>query len=219
MRAILAFVRAYPRQSVLVLTALVVAGTLEGISMTALLPVLTVALEREPADPSGVGGIASKLLRGIGLEPTITTLLALLVVGITATSVVGAAREARNRIHRCPGRDRSTAPAPALADRGPLGVLPAPAGRQALERDGRGGGRRRSSLPEATTMVASAIQTAAYSAVAFAVSWKATAAYIVVALVIAVALHSMVRLARRAGKRSTKMMTQLMTGLSRPCSR
>ncbi len=213
MRAILAFVRAYPRQSVLVLTALVVAGTLEGISMTALLPVLTVALEREPADPSGVGGIASKLLRGIGLEPTITTLLALLVVGITATSVVAllARREIGYTVAQVATDLRLQLLRSLIAARWEY-YLRQPVGKLSNAMAGEAGAAAQAYL-SATTMIASAIQTAAYSAVAFAVSWKATAAYVVVALVIAVALHSMVRLARRAGKRSTKMMTQLMTGL------
>ena len=54
----------------------------------------------------------------------------------------------------------------------------------------------------AATMVASAIQALVYAGVAFAVSWRATLAYVFAALVIASGLHRLVRSARRAGKRS-----------------
>jgi ATP-binding cassette subfamily C protein len=65
----------------------------------------------------------------------------------------------------------------------------------------------------AATMVSSAIQALVYAGVAFAVSWRATLAYVFAALVIAAGLHRLVRSARRASKRSRKVLTRLMVGL------
>ena len=213
MRAVLAFIRAYPRRSLLVLTALVIAGTLEGISMTALLPVLSVALEHNSADANGVGGVALTLLRSIGLEPTLTSLLAVIVVGVTATSVVAllARREIGYTVAQVATDLRLQLLRSLVAARWEY-YLRQPVGKLSNAMAGEASAASQAYL-SATTMITSAIQAVAYSAVAFAVSWKATAAYVAAALVIAVALHSMVRLAKRAGKRSTKMMTQLLTGL------
>jgi ATP-binding cassette, subfamily C, bacterial len=213
MRAVLAFIRAYPRRSILVLTALVVAGTLEGISMTALLPVLSVALERDSAGTGRVGGVALTLLGWIGIEPTVTSLLALIVLGIMSTSAVAllARREIGYTVAQVATDLRLQLLRSLVAARWEY-YLRQPIGKLSNAMAGEASAAAQAYL-SATTMVASAIQAVAYSAVAFAVSWKATAAYVVAALVIAASLHSMVRLAKRAGKRSAKMMTQLMTGL------
>jgi len=69
-RVVLAFVRAYPGKSLLVLTALVVAGIVEGVSLTALLPALSVAIDPEQALATGVSGFAAEQLHRIGIEPT-----------------------------------------------------------------------------------------------------------------------------------------------------
>ena len=113
MRVILAFVRAYPRKSLLVLGALVVAGIVEGLSLTALLPALSVAIDPEQARAAGVSGFVADQLRAIGIEPTITSLLAVVVLGIAATSLIGLIAQARGGLHRRAGRDRSAAAAPA----------------------------------------------------------------------------------------------------------
>jgi ATP-binding cassette, subfamily C, bacterial len=63
-------------------------------------------------------------------------------------------------------------------------------------------------------MTASAIQAVAYTAVAFAVSARATVGYVLAALVVSVSLHGIVRVARRAGKRSTKVLARLLIGLA-----
>ncbi|HKA13626.1 MAG TPA: ABC transporter ATP-binding protein [Myxococcota bacterium] len=213
MRAVIAFIRAYPRRSLIVLVALVVAGTLEGVSMTALLPVLSVALDHGTTDENGVSGIAMKLVRGIGLEPTISSLLGLIVVGVTATSAVAllARREIGYTVAQVATDLRLQLLRSLVAARWEY-YLRQPVGKLSNAMSGEASAASQAYL-SATTMLTSAIQAVAYSAVAFAVSWKATAAYVVASAVIAVAMHSTVRLAKRAGKRSTKVMTQLMTGL------
>ena len=61
MRAVLAFTRAYPGQSAAVLAALIIAGLVEGVSLTALLPALSAALESGGIETSGKSGAAVEL--------------------------------------------------------------------------------------------------------------------------------------------------------------
>jgi hypothetical protein len=57
MRVIVSFARAYPWQSLLVLVALVVAGTVEGASMTALIPAIGAWLEIEGGSDASGGAL------------------------------------------------------------------------------------------------------------------------------------------------------------------
>jgi ATP-binding cassette subfamily C protein len=195
-----------------VLAALVAPGTLEGISMTALLPVPRSRWGTTQSMRTA-SGVALTLLRSIGLEPTLTSLLAVIVVGVTATSAVAllARREIGYTVAQV-ATDLRLQLLRSLVEARWEYYLRQPVGKLSNAMAGEASAASQAYL-SATTMITSAIQAVAYSAVAFAVSWKATAAYVAAALVIAVALQSMVRLAKRAGKRSTKMMTQLLTGL------
>jgi ATP-binding cassette, subfamily C, bacterial len=214
MRAILAFVRAYPRRSALVLVALFVAGTLEGMSLTALLPALSVAVQGDGQQPGGLSGFAVEFLGQFGIEPTITSLLAVVVIGTLLTSIVAlfARREIGYTVAQVATDLRLQLLRVLVAARWEYYVRQ-PVGKLANAMAGEASGASQAYL-SAATMTASAIQTVAYLAVAIAVSWKATLAYGAAALLIAVGLHSMVRLAKRAGKRSAKVMTRLLTGLA-----
>jgi ATP-binding cassette subfamily C protein len=214
MRAVLAFVRSYPRRSLLVLAALVVGGFVEGVSLSALLPAMSVAIDPEHAKTKGVSGFVVTQLHRVGIEPTITSLLAVIVLGIGATSLIGllAKREVGYMVAQVATDLRLQLLRALVAARWeyylrqPLGKLT-----NAMASEATGAAQ---TYLNAATMVASAIQTIAYTAVALAVNWQATLAYVASALVISVSLHSMVRMAKRAGKRSTKVLTRLMVGLA-----
>ena len=213
MRAVIAFVRAYPWQSLGVLVALFVAGMVEGVSLTALLPMLSAALEREGGATSQAGGVAVEMMRRFGIAPTVTSLLVVLVVGTTATSAIGllAKRQVGYTVAQVATHLRLELLRALVAARWEY-YLRQPIGRLTNAMAAEAGMASQAYL-NAATMTAAAIQAATYAAVAFAVSWKATAAYVLAAGVIAIGLHSMVRMAKRAGKRSTKMLSRLMAGL------
>jgi ATP-binding cassette subfamily C protein len=213
MRAVLAFTRAYPGQSAAVLTALIVAGLVEGVSLTALLPALSAALETGGIETSGKSGTAVELLRRFGIDPTVTTLLVVMVVGTTLTSAIGlvAKRQVGYTVAQVATDLRLDLLRALVAARWEY-YLRQPVGKLINALASEAGGASMAYL-SAATMMASAIQAVVYAGVAFAVSWRATLAYIFAALLIASGLHRLVRAARQAGKRSTKMLSRLMVGL------
>jgi len=213
MRAVRAFVRAYPWQSALVLCSLVASSLVEGLSLTALLPALSAAIDREAGKTSGMGGFAVEVLHRIGIAPTIGSLLLVMVVGAIATSAIGllARRQVGYTVAQV-GTDLRMELLRALVNarweyylRQPVGKL---MNAMAVEASGAA-----SAYLSAATMMAAAIQAIAYAAVTFAVNWRATLVSLVVATAIAGGLHQLVRLARRAAKRQTKTMSRLMAGL------
>jgi ATP-binding cassette subfamily C protein len=188
------------------------AAVVEGVSLTALLPALSTALE-PGFDPTGVGGIAISLLRRLGLEPTLTTLLVILVGGTMLTSAIGllAKRQVGYTVAQVATDLRLQLLRTLVAARWEY-YLRQPIGKLTNAMASEAGAASGAYLC-AATMTAGVIQTVVYAAVAFAVSWRATLAYIAAAALIAVFLHRMVRMARRASKRSSKMLTRLMAGL------
>jgi len=213
MRAVFAFIRAYPGQSVGVLLALIVAGLVEGVSLTALLPALSAALDGGSGGTSEKGSAAVDLLRRFGIEPTITTLLVVMVVGTTMTSAIGlvAKRRVGFTVAQVATDLRLEVLRTLVAARWEY-YLRQPVGKLINAIGAEAGGAAMAYLA-AATMTASAIQALVYAGVALAVSWRATLAYVFAALIIAAGLHRLVRTARQAGKRSTKMLSRLMVGL------
>ena len=77
MRLMLHFFRAYPRHTLIMLLAQLLAGVMEGVSLTALLPMLNIAVSGGKGEfGSGVGKAVTAALRFIGITPTVASLLA-----------------------------------------------------------------------------------------------------------------------------------------------
>lgn len=213
MRVVLAFIRAYPRQTVLVLVALIVAGFVEGVSLMALLPALSTALDREKGIEPNSAGMAVDILARLGFQPTVTTLLVVLVVGTALTSAIGllARRQVGYTVAQVATDLRLDLLRALVAARWEY-YLRQPVGKLTNSITIEAGGAAQAYL-YAATMTATAIQAIAYTAVALAVSWKATLAYVVLAAVIAALLHRLVEMARKAGKRQTKLLSRMNAGL------
>ncbi|HJY80355.1 MAG TPA: hypothetical protein VKK81_04655 [Candidatus Binatia bacterium] len=88
MPLLLVFVRAYPWQSLVMLACLLLATVAEGIGLSSMLPLLSLAAQAgmgastSPDSPVGKGGLAhmaSDLLLSVGLQPSIGLLLVLIV--------------------------------------------------------------------------------------------------------------------------------------------
>ena len=137
MRVLLKFVRSHPWQSLDVLVALVFAGAVEGVSLTALIPgARRDALARMAPTPTrssarraprACDGRARAVRDRAELAPAARR------AGRRHRRAKRALadRQATGRLHRRAGRDRPPARAVAGAALGALGVLPATAGRQA----------------------------------------------------------------------------------------
>lgn len=87
---------AYPRRSAVASFCLVLSGLAEGVSVATLLPVLSLALGREPYAGKELGRVVEKAFAAVGIEPTFVTLLALMVAMMLVKSalVLVALREA-----------------------------------------------------------------------------------------------------------------------------
>ena len=86
MNTMFALLRTYPGRSALMLTALIVAGAAEGLSLTALLPLLSVATG-EPVK-GGINDIVLEVLRQLGIEPSVGAILVFIVCGIAIKSLL-----------------------------------------------------------------------------------------------------------------------------------
>ncbi|MCX8048141.1 MAG: ABC transporter ATP-binding protein/permease [Methylohalobius sp.] len=213
------FVRTYPGQSAIVLLALILAGMVEGFSMTALLPVLTAAMApRQDGGEVALGDTVSPYLLSafnlVGLTPTLGVLIAILVAGTLLRSgfVLLANRYVGFTIAKVATDLRLGLLKALLAARWafylrqPVGVL---ANAMSSEPD-----RASKAYFFGTSMLAAVIQMLAYLGVAASISWQATLAYLVGAAVVVYGLHFFVRMARRSGKRQTRGLKALVHQLT-----
>jgi ATP-binding cassette subfamily C protein len=218
MRVIVSFARAYPWQSLLVLVALVVAGTVEGASMTALIPAIGAWLEIEGGSDASGGALGRAVLGffgRIGLpRPTIGQLLLVAVSGMAARSllVLVAKRRVGYTVAHV-ATDLRLALLRALLKarweyflRQPVGKL---ANSMATEVD-----RSSKAYLHGANLVASCVQLLAYTVVALLVQWQATLTYVVVAGAIIVPLHHFVRVSGRAGRRITKLNRGMLASMT-----
>ena len=215
MRVIVSFVRAYPWQSLGVLLALFVAGAVEGVSVSAGLPLLGLLFGEEAG--ATLGSIAparfvTSALARVGIAPDVESLVAFLVLGVLAGSAIRLF--AKTWVGYVVARVATDLRLELLQSllkarweyfvRLPVGRL---ANAMASEVD-----RSSKAYLYSATVAASVIQLIAYTVVAMFVSWWATLAYLAAALVLTWSLHGLVRVARQAGRRQTKLMKSILAG-------
>jgi len=83
MRTLFTYIMVFPRRSAFVLLALLIAGIAEGLSLTALLPLLSIAVgESSGSSESGIGKFMETALQNIGIEPTLDAILIIIVGGM-----------------------------------------------------------------------------------------------------------------------------------------
>ena len=89
MRTLFTYIMVFPRRSAFVLVALLIAGIAEGLSLTALLPLLSIAVgDSGESGDSGIGKFMEKALQDIGIEPTLDAILIIIVGGMFLKGVV-----------------------------------------------------------------------------------------------------------------------------------
>jgi len=219
MRVIAAFARAYPWQSLVVLLCLVVAGTIEGASMTALIPAIGAWLEAGSSGVQAGGGAIGKYVFAafdrLGLpRPTVGQLLLVAVGGMATRSllVLIAKRRVGYTVAHV-ATDLRLALLRALLRarweyflRQPVGRL---ANAMSTEVD-----RSSKAYLNGANLIASVVQLLAYAGVALLVQWQATLGYLATATVIILPLHRLVRSAGRAGRRMTKLNRGMLASMT-----
>ena len=222
MKILLNFSRSYFWQTLGTLGVLIVAGIVEGLSLSALLPLLNLAnLNMEtgasgqagPSD-SGPGKFVEQLLSGMGIEPSVGGLLLVIVFGVLLKNglLLWGKKRVGYTVAQIATDLRLALVRSLLATRWeyfvrqPVGQLANSIGTEIT--------RASRTYLHGVNGIAILIQSIVYAVVACLVSFGATVVSLGVSLVILYALNSLVRMAWRAGKRQTKVLKSLSRHLA-----
>lgn len=212
MRILVAFGRAYPARTLLMMLSLVLAGIAEGVGLTTLLPMVSVALG-EKSD-SGLAGNVVGALHAVGLEPEVGTLLVVIVIGMTLSSllILVANRQVGYAVAHMATDLRLELIRALLGSRWeyylrqPTGALANAVASESF--------RASTGYEHAANVLALAIQAAVYAVIAVLVSWQASLILLLLGSVLLAAMWRLVRSARRAGKKQTTLMRDLLAYLT-----
>jgi ATP-binding cassette subfamily C protein len=222
MRLMLTFFRAYPFQTFVMLLALLFAGIAEGVGLSALLPLLNIAM-RAGANDAGAAAAQDQnpferwvtdVLAGLGLQPSIGVLLTIIVIGVTLKSLlllvankrVGytaaqVATDLRLEMLRAILRSRWE-----YFIHQPVGRLTNGLATEAQ--------RSSEAFVNGVTVITFSIQALIYGLVAVAVSWKATLIGLAAGTLIIGVSHFLVRMAKKAGRKQTSLLISLLARLT-----
>jgi ATP-binding cassette subfamily C protein len=204
------FAAAYPARCVAVLLCLLVAGAVEGLGLSTLLPLLSVATG------SGVGasGYEAQVARvlaalGVGADPGPLFAIVIAALWIKAVLVLLAKRQVGYAVARIATDLRLRFLRALLAARWSFSSRQ-PAGRaansMATEAD------RASYAFEYLALIASySVETTVYVAIALVVSWRGTLLAAAAAALMLLLLNFLVRMAHRAGRKQTALLDSLLT--------
>jgi ATP-binding cassette, subfamily C, bacterial len=211
MKFLIHIMRAYPARTLITLTALLIAGIVAGISLTALLPVLSLATDPEAA---GEDNLLVRGLTAIGLSPTLGILLSVLVIGMALKSLITlyANRHVGYTVAQIATDLRLNLLRALLEARWdyyvhqPVGALGNSMATEAA--------RAANAYLDGSRTVALLIETLVYVAVAMMVSWEATLVAMGFASLIIFGFGRLVRTSKRAGSRQTTLLRSLMSRMT-----
>lgn len=212
MRTLLALIRAYPGRTAVMLLALTVAGVAEGLSLTTLLPLMSVAVGASAE--SGAGRVIVDLLARADLSPTLGVMLLIVVGGMMLKSVLllVANRQVGYTVAHVATSLRLELIDALLGSRWEYylrqhtGALANSIATEAY--------RAATGFQYGASVIAFSIQSLVYIVVALLVSWQATLVSLAIGLVFVFLLHRLVRASRRAGARQTRLMRALLAYLT-----
>jgi ATP-binding cassette subfamily C protein len=221
MRFLISLGRKYPWQSVIMLLALLLAGVAEGIGLSALLPLISIAISKQTGAPgstfaggSGLERAVTETLSAIGLSPTLGVLLTVITIAIVLKGVL--LLLAKKRIGYTVAQVATDLRLSLLRAllvtkweyfiRQPVGVLTNAIATEA--------NRTSKAYSSGITMIAVLMQALIYACVALLVSWRATLLAVATGLFLVYVLSHLVKKARRAGLRQTELMKSLITHLT-----
>ena len=224
MRLLINLIKAYPWRTAIALAAILLAGIADGMSITALLPLLNIATKGSTTaadvapDGADAGGQLEQFvvdaLASIGLEATLGVLLTVIVVAVIIKSLLLLAAETHvgfSAAHITTDL-RLELLQSILATRWdyflhqPIGKL---ANSMALEAK-----RSSQSYIFGITMLTFLVQAIIYAGIAVAMSWKATLIVFGIVLFILAVSNNLVRMSKRAGKKQTLLSKSLLVRLT-----
>ena len=215
MRTLLTYIMVFPRRSAFVLAALLIAGIAEGLSLTALLPLISIAVgDARESNDTGIGKFMEQTLRDFGIEPALDTILIIIVGGMFFKGLVLllANRQVGYTVAHVATALRLNLIEALLASRWqyylrqPVGSLANSVATEAY--------RAANGFEHSVNVLALAVQVMVYSIVALFISWEATLASLTIGLFLLLALNRLVTATRRAGAKQTHLLRDLLTYLS-----
>ena len=204
----------------MMMLALVSAGIVEGVGLTALLPLLQIAIDvpgaatADPAASSGIGNFINSALEFFGIPSTIGSLLSVIMIGVLLRSllILLADRKVGYTVAHVATDLRLSLLRALLSTRWgyllnqQVGSMANAAGTEVM--------RASSAYLHASNAIAMAIQAFAYFIVALLVSWKTTLIFMTAASLVLFLLYNLVNRAKRAGKKQTRLLQSLLARLS-----
>jgi len=213
---LLTFTRAYPWQSFLMVVALLLAGIAEGFGLSALLPLLTIAMQPDTPieDQSELTRIVLGLLDRLSISPTVGSLLIAVLVGILIKNIflLIANRQVGYTKARVTTDLRLRLLNAVMSSRWhyfvhqPVGRLTNSMATEAW--------RAGIAYEFGAGIIAYAIQTLIYLGVALMMSWQATVSALGAALIFLWVSHFLVKMTRKAGKRQTHLLKSLLSRMT-----
>lgn len=212
MRTLITYIMVFPRRSAFVLIALLFAGIAEALSLTALLPLISIAVGE--TDDSKIGHFMVQALERIGIAPTIDAILLIIVGGMLIKGVILLLtnRQVGYTVAHVATALRLDLIEALLASRWqyylrqPVGSLANSVATEAY--------RAANGFEHSVNVLALAIQVVVHAIVAFFISWQATFGSLLIGIVLFIALHRLVHATRRAGTKQTHLLRHLLSYLS-----
>ncbi|MBW2690848.1 MAG: ABC transporter ATP-binding protein [Deltaproteobacteria bacterium] len=220
MKMMIKLARAYPGQTLVVLIALISGGIVQGIGLTAMLPLLQKVIDLSnpeiiaSAAGSGIGDFINSALLSMGITPTIGSLLIVVMIGTILKSLLGLLvnRKVGYTVAHVATDLRLTLLRALLTTRWGyfldqrVGSMANAAGTEVMRSAG--------AYSQAANVMALSVQTIAYFLVALLVSWKITLLYMTGGALIVLLLSSLVAKAKRAGRKQTRLLQSLLAHLA-----
>lgn len=215
MRTLFTYIMVFPQRSAFVLVALLIAGIAEGLSLTALLPLISIAVgDAAGSNSSGIGQFMEKALRDIGIDPTLDTILVIIVGGMFFKGFVLllANRQVGYTVAHVATALRLDLIEALLASRWqyylrqPVGSLANSIASEAY--------RAANGFEHSVNVLSLIVQVMVYAIVSLFISWEATLASLIIGSFLLFVLNSLVSATRRAGTKQTHLLRDLLAYLS-----
>jgi len=212
MRTLITYFTVYPRRSFYVLLAFLAAGVAEALSLTAILPLLSIAIG-DPVD-SNIGKFIVQLLDRVDIDPTIGAMLLIILCGLIFKSLVllVANRQIGYTVANIATKLRLELIEALFASRWqyylrqPVGSLTNSIATEAS--------RAAIGFSHAAAVLSLSIQVFVYILIALLVSWQAALTSLIIGAIFLLSMSRLIRVARKAGTKQTLLYRELLTYLA-----
>jgi ATP-binding cassette subfamily C protein len=210
---LVAYVRAYPGRAPQRSSAVLVAGLMDGLGMSMLLSMLSLATRKPDHQPSLPEQVATRAAEFFGLPPTAPVLLSLAIVLISLKAVLAllANRQVGYTVAHIATELRLALVRAVMAARwrhylqqsiGRLSNAVATEAQRASE-----------AFQHGAEMAAMLLNSLIYLGIALSISWQAGVAALVAGTLLLVLLQRLIRISRRAGQHQTTLLRALVSAI------